>query len=58
VHVYAGIARILPGEVAFPFSFRVFEQPDVIHVERLPESIDQSAVVGVMGLQVGVHGES
>jgi hypothetical protein len=49
---------MFPGEVAFPFLLRGFEQPGVSHVERLPKPANQPAVVGVIGVQASVHGES
>ena len=44
--------------MAFPFLLRGFEQPGISHIKRLPDPDDQSAVVGVLGVRVGVHDES
>jgi hypothetical protein len=41
----------------FPFSPRGIEQPRIMHVKRLPKPVEQSAIVGNMRLQAGVHGE-
>ena len=58
-HTHAGIARIFPGEFAFPLLPSRIEHAGVIYIQRASQPGDQPAAVddiAVMNLKGRVHG--